>query len=480
MGGERGLAGTAGSYVPSVPSNWHNGVPTTIQDALDELVAAAGTPGFPSFNPAWYAQPLIVVDPQNSTGLASNSNAGTSAGAPLLTFSEAVRRWGSSAPFIPSTVASLEVRFLSSHTDNSDPVFWTPSSAGPLVPFISATTPAGTAAVLGGVTAKSRAAGTNSPLIATLPAGTTVGTLVVNTTAGKASRAYAKVSLGGGSWELSQPLAPQTIPQPGAPLEVNTWANGDTVQVIHQIAVNVAYVSTVLGESNASFDNSLYLYNLQIFDPIGEGSSNFLMGSGVSIIECAVQRFLCNEFGCGLSGGNLQPSFQNMITMGGGQLTGFVGNVIGGAWETSGYSLNGCQLFIDGDFALDIAVNCGATTLALGFFYLGANLSLFGASEVNNLTGSYGGHALYGRAGAVLALNGRTRSEMSTGTWAAGWTAPTLVTGVTMNGGTTAQTHTNASPDVVTSGVTTSVANADAATGGTMQVWGGASISKGA
>lgn len=42
MPGERSLAGTAGSYVPSTPANWPGGVPTTIQDALDAVAAASG------------------------------------------------------------------------------------------------------------------------------------------------------------------------------------------------------------------------------------------------------------------------------------------------------------------------------------------------------------------------------------------------------------------------------------------------------
>ena len=39
-------------------------------------------PGTPSYNPAWYAQTAVYIDPQNVSGVASDANAGTTAGAP--------------------------------------------------------------------------------------------------------------------------------------------------------------------------------------------------------------------------------------------------------------------------------------------------------------------------------------------------------------------------------------------------------------
>jgi hypothetical protein len=330
------------------------------------------------------------------------------------------------------------------------------------------------------VTAKNRTAGANSTLIATLPAGTLVGDQVRNTQAGKASRCYVKKALGGNSFELTQPLVHVTgeIVFP-LPAEVDTWANADTVQVVRALRVNVVQASATIFDFDGASANSLTLSNMTLADPGGVSIDNVVIGPGVNMTECNVERFRIGNGSVGLT-----EVMLNCLWQGGGDCQDIEAQYIGGGFVGVLWTFSACTLVFDGDVASEVTIQWQDGSTLVGFMWIGGgngNLGIFQRNgQSSHQTGSYGGHALYGRAGITVSLSSRARAVMASGTWAAGWTAPTLVTGVTMNGGTVAQTHTNASPDVVTSGVTTSVANADSATGGNMMVWGGASISKAA
>lgn len=422
------------------------------------------------------------VDPQNSSGLASDANDGTTNVTPLLTYAELVNRWGGTDPSFPASLVTLSITFMSAHTDDSDPVVFNATSKGALVPQIKAN--AGTVVVAGalaGVTAKNRTAGANSSLIATLPAGAAVGQMVVNTTRGN-SRAWVKKSLGAGSFELSQPFSPQTIPTGQvAPTEVDTWANTDAIQCITPIAVNLVSLSFLSNVLDGPADNNLYLYNLTGFDPNGAGNSFGFFGIGLAVVECTLQRFL--NTAPQIANGNAFSNFySNTAFAGGGVFFGGNTTLLGGcSIGPFGLSFLEGEGAIDGDFAFEAAGSgFRGGTWFLGLVWMGASLNVDGNAYVSFSTQFYASHVVYGRAAVTLNLKSASYVVMASGTWAAGWTAPTLVTGVTANGGTTAQTHTNASPDVVTSGVTTSVANLDAASGGNMRVWNGVSLSKAA
>jgi len=94
-------------------------------------------------NAAAQAQPSWFVDPANSTGNASNANTGTTAGAPLLTYAEIVRRWGTTSPTIVSPITTIT--FLSNQPDFTDPINLSPILAngtsmvlaGQITPVIS-------------------------------------------------------------------------------------------------------------------------------------------------------------------------------------------------------------------------------------------------------------------------------------------------------------------------------------------------------
>src|SRR5271166_2401505 len=76
-------------------------------------------------NPAALLQPIWFVDPSDVTGNASDNNTGTTALAPLLTFAEIVKRWGTNEPTLNQATTII---FLSDQPDFSDPVDIAPIS----------------------------------------------------------------------------------------------------------------------------------------------------------------------------------------------------------------------------------------------------------------------------------------------------------------------------------------------------------------
>src|SRR5580692_6531297 len=102
----------------------------------------------------------IYIDPQNSTGNASPAGPGTIT-SPFLKYQNIAEVWGTTSPLLNT---STTLNFLSSHTDNTDPVVWTPICNNQALATIKAPNAPATAAVFTLNTAKNRAAGSNSLL----------------------------------------------------------------------------------------------------------------------------------------------------------------------------------------------------------------------------------------------------------------------------------------------------------------------------
>lgn len=198
------------------------------------FMAGASSPIIPS---SWTVPNWFV---NKSTG--SDSNTCTSSGSPCATKQEIwVHRLGAGVDGpCPRFQQTTTLEQDASDTDNTDPIYSCGANekGGSLVIKGGTPTVITSGVVLAGVTAKNRTLGANSPLIATLGATAAVGQMVINTTAGKSSRAWVVRSLGANSFELSQPLAPASLATPSAaPAEVDTWANTDTVNLVAPIQV---------------------------------------------------------------------------------------------------------------------------------------------------------------------------------------------------------------------------------------------------
>jgi hypothetical protein len=169
------------------------------------FAAAGATPILPA---AWSVASWFV-DPQNVSGTASDANACTSSGAPCLTWQEInVHRWGclGSPGACPRIRQTTTITFLSSHTDNSDPVVLVPQIENASVFSLQGTTPTvATSTTFTLNAAKNRTAGANAMLSGSFAAGSPAAcVLVQNTTAAKSSRAWVYTTAGGSNWNRSR------------------------------------------------------------------------------------------------------------------------------------------------------------------------------------------------------------------------------------------------------------------------------------
>lgn len=235
----------------------------------------------------WY------VDPANSTGCASDSNAtcttntcGTAGDGPCRTFTQIATRWTTYAPRLRQNTT---ITFLSSQSGTADPVVLYPqyengsievALVGPLGASQQACT-----GTLAGVVSKNRA--TPQLLNATLCAGLTPGVFVVNNT--HPSKAFTYSLISGTTWALTQPLTSATFGVSFAS-EVDTWANGDSYTAYNLVGVNlVAFVPTS-ADLGASPNDTGLVQNIKLLDPGGSGLNWATMGTPVDIFECFAQR----------------------------------------------------------------------------------------------------------------------------------------------------------------------------------------------
>lgn len=272
-------------------------------------------------DPFWLGQTVWFIDPQNVSGTASDENPGTSNLLPLRTWNKGVAaRYGT---LTPQLTQSTTWSFMSSHTDLTDPVLFAPFMLQGAVPTLQGVATAPVASgILGGVVARNKA--TATLLQANVGAvGTAVGVQVVNTTAGKSSKAWLYKNVAGNVWSLTQPLTPAAPPISFTPIptEVNTWANGDTFDLHVPVAVNVGYLNPQLIDVNGGFTNNFQLYQLTTFQS-GFGSTIF--GANITTSECNMQRLVdiggaaselascfINCFNVQISGTASQAVFQN-------------------------------------------------------------------------------------------------------------------------------------------------------------------------
>jgi len=430
-------------------------------------------PGTNGYNPSWYAAGAIFIDPQNVSGTASDGNNGTSAATALRTYREAVRRWGSTKMTL---VVATAISFLSSHTDDSDPVIFEPVVSGNVQVSIQGAAPASVAAVFTLNSAKNRAVGTNSLLSGSFSAGApAVGKLVANTTAGKSSRAWIYNSAGGANWTMTQPLAPGAVGGSVSPAEVDSWASTDTVNVLTPVAVNIVKIAPVSDTGN----KPVTLYQLTIFDPGGANTNPCVLSGNVQTLECSSQR---KVIWADTPTGELQY-ITNHIALGAVQSYSGAPCFFAGATTAAiSYIPSSGGAYFDADHIIGAVLVFAGTQGAFGLVALDA-LVIIAAGTLTQERFFYGSSVVYGTGANTIRSQSYTRYSNGTGgTFVAAFTAPGLVTGFLLNGTGTGQSHTRATPDVIASAIATTPANLDAAAGpagfgGTAFNLGGAQLS---
>jgi len=250
-------------------------------------------------NPGPWSQATWFIDPQNSTGLANDLNSGADITHPVLTYNFGVaQKWGTYSPMLRQNTV---LTWLSSQpAGNGDPVIFTPIMVGVTATI---TAPLGAAqqifaGALGAVMPKNRA--TQQLLEADLGFAAPIGSLVQNTTAGKSSYAWVYLNVAGTVFALTQPLAPAALPVLNAvlPVEVDTWAPGDSIVIFAPIEVNVVEVCPTVAEYNApNFTAPVQINHVHLTSANGPFNSEVFLGSDVFTSECSIDPLLNDTSG---------------------------------------------------------------------------------------------------------------------------------------------------------------------------------------
>ncbi len=344
---------------------------------------------------AWF------IDPANSTGKASDSNACTTAAKPCLTYAEVATLWGTYSPRLRQNTT---ITFMSSQPGNADPVYFNPYIENGVQVTLQGSL--GTAqevatGTLSNVVTKSRATGQLTEV--TLPAGAAPGQLVVNTT--KASRAWVYKSAGGSNWFLSQPLAAWSLSGAAFPAETDTWANNDSVVLYQPVSVDLAQVQpTVPDAAVNSWNVDLNVYQLTIFDPLTAPNAQHLdplyINSNINISESSVQKAISLGAGAkALDSGFINDDFsQSVISSTSGPTMTFWGGQT--RYPGAGAFLSLDRADLDGDFIITSVADIYEGEYGAIFIDYGGIVALWDGFEVGqgsfplNITAIWGGGTL--------------------------------------------------------------------------------------
>jgi len=250
-------------------------------------------PGTPAYNPTFYAYTTIYIDPQNSTGNASDANPGNSNLAPRLTWASVIQSFGSTSPLF-NAGQSMSFTFMSSQAPGVDPIFFSPLLTGGGQAVLIGTPVAPEPAFLAGaVTAKSRTVGGNALAvnIAAYLGTAKQGLLVVNTT--RSSQAMI-ASLAAPVATLSQPFTIASLATTAVapnPVEVDTWAVGDSLTIYFPCGLNLKEWNPIGGDETAAAQPTAgWVFDVEVYDPSGLALSQFEVDCRAAVlafVNCA-------------------------------------------------------------------------------------------------------------------------------------------------------------------------------------------------
>jgi hypothetical protein len=210
--------------------------PLSSEDTLayQALLKANRALGLASATTAALKQQPWFIDPQNSSGKASDGNDGAAVTSPLLTYGELInRRWGSSSPAINGVAVTI-TQMSSGLLDGSDPVALSPvvNDGGSFV--LTGVPKAVATGTFTGVVAQNRNTGqlTNAAVVGPLPANwwsQWLGMLVNDTTTG--AWFWVDADLGAKTAQLTRPKTSSLTSVASA---LSTISNGDAF-VIYQL-----------------------------------------------------------------------------------------------------------------------------------------------------------------------------------------------------------------------------------------------------
>jgi len=375
-----------------------------------------------------------------------------------------------------------------SDTDNTDPFYLHAAVEKGVAGFVvqGATPTVVTSTTLGAATAgRNQAAGTNALLLAQFTAGApAVGQLVQNITHSSFAWIY---KANGGNWNMTQPVAPITVPfaGPTGVTEVNTWANTNTVDLLSLISINIVDFTVTVADYNAFFNTAGIVYHATIFDPSGVTNDSVRL-SNVDMVESTTQRTIVNsgtgDFSVGV---NLQ--LLNVFNAGGFNATSGSSWALAGAITSAAVASNGQHFasgknIVDGDFINGGLMSVDVGYMDLGSVFLDANISTTAnVEQIANPSGIVTEPAtvLWGSGANTVNVAFSGHFAQRTGaSFVSTFTAPGLVTGIQLNGTASAQSMCTGT---INTGISTTPAHLDAACGAAgfnkaAYNWAGASV----
>lgn len=263
------------------------------------------------------------IDPQNSTTHASDENDGLTSTTPLLSCAEIYRRYGYTwSPNLgdtqfPGTV-NVTLTFLSGPNGViADPCLFTPNlSAGSTFTVTAPLPPSSLTTTLTGVVPKSSGVGPTALQAAVTSGAFLPNMMLVNHTRGN-SRAFVQRNIAGATWQISQPLNPYAgpiaTPDTSLAAEVDTWANGDSIDGYLLIDVDLPLVGGVYDEF-PGFNHGYFVYQVSINDPGNTGAPCILHNEvGYLVVECSFGSAFSTGRSIAYTGtGSLSPLFYNV------------------------------------------------------------------------------------------------------------------------------------------------------------------------
>lgn len=425
-------------------------------------------------------QSVYWIDPRNRTGVASDGNTGLTPTAPLRTWQKGVLPRLGLFPFVLPPQTPLVFNFMSSSpADGSDPVSLSTTSAIVYpIPIGGPVRFNGTldshnivgSGTLAGVVAKNRATGTTLKANLSSVPGAAVGHLLQNTTAGKESRCFLVAALGGGVFELSQPLTinDDWPNMPGSPMEVNGYSNGDTFSLYNEDLIDFVRL-----DSKGLFNNAIdsngnsfcVVTNLGVLNPGAPTNNSLYLYDTTAFLYSWIQRRVIIQpfatgrnlifygcFGSGIKGGSQDIQGVSSLLF-----------LFAGAWGP----IDVAAAIMDQDAILRSPGSRVMQGSVIGAACLDAGAAMQIAGEVV-LTDEGSGAALWGQ-GSLNVTFGRLFLQGTTAT-----ASLLLSGGIAINGQSFAFTATRVNPSVINGNVAVTPANIDANASGMFQPGGGA------
>lgn len=471
--------------------------------AIGHVPLRAIAPQGPILNPNWNVSAWFI-DPANSVSgaCASDSNNGTSATCgsagsgvgPLLTWHELNdRRWGclGSPRGCPRLTdgSTHTVTFLSSHSNNSDPVvlYNTLENSSSLVlkgGLLTAAIPSSAFTSIGANWSSSCAIANVRDTGQTIGV---IGDLLIDTGSDGTATTSLMWCTEGSTTHICRTTIPMTqVTAPPSSLQTPAlWttasggANGGSglgntdAYALYPgfVSVNVVDVQPIaIDYSGSTPTNGDFLYRLNVFDPAGAGKDSISWGPGVVGYEMSADRIInlvgnssTKDDGCvnckvngGLTGGRLATGkYWHLL---GGTITSNVStcNVTGLGVALDGYT----EIFANCSFFQGVSIGLVDT-----YPQVAITITTAGYSEANAISPGYGSV----QNGEGFCLQGNTLNVKS-GTFAfdsahsgcAGLFPNTSTQIFNVNGLTTG-TSISGSPDVLTPGITINCTNVDTA-----------------